>query len=123
MSHGFSMKSRAPRRIASTAFSTLPHAVITTVGQRGVERLELRDQLESLAAGGGVARVVEVEQHGVEVGGLDGREHAGGRGGGLDVVALALEQQAERLADVGLVVRDEDVGGGGGGYRHGRVTM
>ena len=32
LSHGFSMKSRAPRRIASTALSTLPHAVITTAG-------------------------------------------------------------------------------------------
>src|SRR5437667_4533349 len=31
-SHGFWMKSRAPRRMASTASSTLPHAVITTTG-------------------------------------------------------------------------------------------
>ena len=31
-SHGFWTKSRAPRRIASTATSTLPHAVITTTG-------------------------------------------------------------------------------------------
>ncbi len=31
-SHGFCTKSRAPRRIASTASSTLPHAVITTTG-------------------------------------------------------------------------------------------
>ncbi len=32
LSHGFWMKSRAPRRIASTATSTDPHAVITTTG-------------------------------------------------------------------------------------------
>src|SRR5579864_8289804 len=32
LSHGFWMKSRAPRRMASTASSTLPHAVITTIG-------------------------------------------------------------------------------------------
>ncbi len=31
-SHGFWTKSRAPRRIASTASSTLPQAVITTTG-------------------------------------------------------------------------------------------
>ena len=31
-SHGFWIKSRAPRRIASTAISTLPHAVITMTG-------------------------------------------------------------------------------------------
>ena len=33
LSQGFSMKSRAPRRIASTASSTLPQAVITTTGR------------------------------------------------------------------------------------------
>jgi hypothetical protein len=32
-SHGFWTKSRAPRRIASTATSTLPHAVMTTTGR------------------------------------------------------------------------------------------
>ena len=37
LSHGFWTKSRAPRRIASTARSTLPQAVITTTGSVGVE--------------------------------------------------------------------------------------
>jgi hypothetical protein len=35
LSHGFWMKSRAPRRIASTATSTLPQAVMTTTGSVG----------------------------------------------------------------------------------------
>ena len=35
LSHGFCTKSRAPRRIASTASSTLPQAVITTTGSVG----------------------------------------------------------------------------------------
>ena len=35
LSHGFSTKSRAPRLIASTATSTLPHAVMTTTGSVG----------------------------------------------------------------------------------------
>ena len=35
LSHGFWMKSRAPRRMASTAISTLPQAVITTTGSVG----------------------------------------------------------------------------------------
>ena len=35
LSQGFWMKSRAPRRIASTATSTLPQAVITTTGSVG----------------------------------------------------------------------------------------
>jgi hypothetical protein len=80
-------------------------------GQRRIERLDLGDQLQPLAAGGGVAGVVEVEQHGVEIGGLQGRQHRRGRAGGLDGVAFALEQQAQRLADVRLVVGDEDARG------------
>ncbi len=35
LSHGFSMKSPAPRRSAFTANGTLPHAVITTTGNSG----------------------------------------------------------------------------------------
>ena len=35
LSHGFWMKSRAPRRMASTAISTLPQAVMTTTGSVG----------------------------------------------------------------------------------------
>ena len=35
LSHGFSTKSRAPRRIASTASSIVPHAVIATTGSSG----------------------------------------------------------------------------------------
>ncbi len=89
-------------------------------GQRAVERLELGYQLESLASGRGIARVVKVEQDGVEIRRLDGGKDRGGRSRGVDGVALALEQQPERLTDVGLIVRDEHVGDGGGvGGRHG----
>jgi hypothetical protein len=35
LSQGFCTKSRAPRRMASTATSTLPHAVMTTTGSVG----------------------------------------------------------------------------------------
>ena len=85
---------------------------MTTTGSVGVERLELGDELEALAAGRRVARVVQVEQHRVEVARCERREHRRRRAGRLDLVALALEQQAERLEDVGLIVGDEDVGGG-----------
>ena len=46
LSHGFWTKSRAPRRIASTATSTLPHAVITTTGSVASSALQLREQVE-----------------------------------------------------------------------------
>ena len=88
--------------------------------QGGVQGLKLGDQLQPFAAGGGIAGVVEVEQHGIEVGGLSRGEHAGRGGGGVDRVALALQQQPQRLADVGLVVRDEHVSWRGCGRgRHG----
>jgi hypothetical protein len=78
-SHGFCTKSRAPRRIASTATSTLPQAVITDHRQRRVERLQPAQQVHALAARGGVARVVEVDQHDVELARL-GRGQAPRRG-------------------------------------------
>ena len=50
MSHGFSMKSRAPRRIASTALSTLPTVVMTAWGsvEKAVEAMRrgARDFIE-----------------------------------------------------------------------------
>ena len=92
-------KSRAPRRIASTARSTLPQAVITTTGSVGSSACRRVEQVEALRARGGVARVVEVHQHDVELARLDrAPRQRGGRGRGLEVEALALEQQAQRLA-------------------------
>ena len=74
-SHGFWTKSRAPRRIASTATSTLPQAVITTTGSVAIVRAELRQQVEPFLARGRVARVVEIHQHGVEFVGVDRLEN------------------------------------------------
>ena len=61
-SHGFWTKSRAPRRIASTATSTLPHAVITTTGSGVSSCCSLREQVEPFLARRGVARVVQIHQ-------------------------------------------------------------
>ncbi len=62
LSHGFCTKSRAPRRIASTATSTLPHAVITTTGSVGSSAWMRGQQVEPLAPRRRVARVVQVDQ-------------------------------------------------------------
>ena len=74
------MKSRAPRRIASTARSTLPQAVITTTGKRRIGGANARQQVQTFAAGGCIASVVEIDQHDVEFVRVDGSEHTFGRG-------------------------------------------
>ena len=70
-------RSRArPRRMASTASSTLPQAVITTTGSVASSACRRVEQVQPLLARGGVARVVEVHQHGVELARLERRDHA-----------------------------------------------
>ena len=108
LSHGFWMKSRAPRRIASTATSTLPQAVITTTGSVGIDALDARQQVEPLFARRRVARVVQVDQRDVELARFDRGEHAGRGGRGLEREAFGLEQQPQRLEHVRLIVGDQD---------------
>ena len=108
LSHGFSTKSRAPRRIASTARCTDPHAVITTTGIDASAVVDAPQQLEAFFARRGVAGVVEVDQHDVVVA-LPKRGHHGGRRfDQVDQVALGLEQQAQGFEHVALVVGDEE---------------
>src|SRR5437016_13046162 len=78
---------------------------------RGVEPLEPREQLESFRPGRRVAGVVQVDQEGVEVAGVQGGQHGARRGGGLHLVAFTLEEQLEGFEDVRFVVGDEDPGG------------
>jgi hypothetical protein len=77
-------------------------------GEGGVDRLELRQQVHALAAGGRVAGVVEVHEDDVDLPRFDGGEHGGRRVGRLEEEALRLEQEAQRLEDVGLIVGGED---------------
>ena len=72
------MKSRAPRRIASTATSTVPQAVITTTGSDSSASVDALQQVEAFLARGGVARVVEVHQDHVEVLQLERAQDCGG---------------------------------------------
>jgi len=65
------MKSRAPRRMASTASSTEPQAVMTITDSVASRSWDAVQQIEPLLSGGGIARVVEVDQHGVEIARLD----------------------------------------------------
>jgi hypothetical protein len=102
------MKSRAPRRIASTASSTDPHAVITITGSVESRRLNAVEQVEPFLPGGGVARVIEVHQHDVEVARLHGVDGRRRRVDALGLIAFALDQEAQGFEDVGLIVRDQD---------------
>ena len=77
-SHGFCTKSRAPRRIASTATSTVPHAVITTTGRVASSARSCGEQVEALRPRRRVARVVEIDQCDVVLAALDGREDGAG---------------------------------------------
>src|ERR1019366_921914 len=68
------------------------------------------EEFESLLAAGGIARVVEVHEHEGELARLDRLEDGGGGFYGFNLVTLGLEQQAQGLKDVGLVVGNQDAG-------------
>ena len=97
-------------------------------GHGRVELLEPREQREAFFARRGVARVVQIDQRDVEIARVDGGQHAGRRRRRFDVAAFRLEQQPQRLEDVGLVVGDEESapststsGEAGAGARRGEI--
>ena len=102
------MKSRAPRRMASTARSTLPQAVITITGSIAIERLNLLEQLEPFLPGGGVARIVQIDDDEVEIFVLEAPQNFRRRFSRFDLVAFALQQQTQRFEHIRLVVGDQD---------------
>ena len=76
-------------------------------GQRRVESLDAREQVEAFLARGRIARVVQIDERDVELARLDGREHPGRRRRRLELESLGLEQQPQRFEDIGLVVGDQ----------------
>src|SRR5881227_1016211 len=111
--------------VARAATHRLDGAVDTGPGghhddrRRRVEPLESREQVQPFRPGGRVARVVHVDQEGVEIALVESGKDGAGGSGALDLVALALEEELESFQDVLLIVGDEDAGGGGRGG-HGR---
>ena len=77
-----------------------------------VERLNPRQQVQPLLSRSGVARVVQVHQHSVEVARFERGEEVSGRRDRLGLVAFPFQQQAQRLAHVGLIVGDQHARGG-----------
>ena len=77
-------------------------------GQAGIERLDVREQIEALFAGSGVAGVVQVDQDGVVFARTERRKYRAGRADRFDGEAFRLQHQAKRFAHVGLIVGDQD---------------
>ena len=77
-------------------------------GERGVEGLDLGEQVEAFLAGSSVAGVVEIHDEKVEILGSEGVEDGGWGSCLFGLIALALEKQTEGFEDVDLVVCDQD---------------
>ena len=77
-------------------------------GKRAVFRADIGKQIETFLAGRGVARVVQIHQQAVKLARFERGKNGGRRRDGLGVEAFAFQQQAESLANVRLVVSDQD---------------
>ncbi len=73
--------------------------------QSAIEHLNPREQVKPLLARRRISRVVQVHQDRVKFPRFDGAQYLRGRGHALGFIPLALQQQAQSIADVRLVVR------------------
>ena len=90
--------------------------------QRAVERHQPVQQVQPFLSRGGVPRIVQVHDHGVEVARFDGLQNACGGIYGLRLVALSLDQEAQRFQHIRLVVGNQDARHVGIGQSHGGVN-
>ena len=102
------MKSRAPRRIASTASSTLPHAVITMTGRLLSSATISREKVQAFLTRSGVARVVQIDQQRVVRIRCQCLPDLSGRLGAIHPITLGMKQQLESLENMRLIVRREN---------------
>ena len=82
-----------------------------------VHGLHTREQIHAFLSGSGIALVIEVHQDNVELVALQGLKHGGGIVGRFGVKAFSLEQQAQGLAHVLLVVCNKDANAVAGSRR------
>ena len=66
------------------------------------------EEIETFLAGGGIAGVIQIHHDRVEVARFDGIDDAGRRVDGFSLIALSLNQEAERLQHIRLVVGYQD---------------
>ena len=116
-------KARVVPRLGDEILRAAPHGLDRHVNtrprghdddrQRGVDSLNLVEEIEALLAGGGVARVIKIHQHERKVARLDRLDDRGGRFHRLDLVTLRLQQKTQRFENVSLVVGNENPEGRG----------
>ena len=99
--------------------STLPHPVITTIGSALSMARTLRDELQPFSPRGRIPAIVQIHQQQIERALAQAIEHRLGGADELGFVAFAGEQPAKGLEHVGLIVGDQDAGGGLGTNGHG----
>ena len=126
------VQQRDERRVVPGLLNEVPHAAAHGLDrevdraparhhddrQRAVERLQARQEIDPFAARRGVAGVVQIHQHQIEPGLLHGGEGGFGRMHCVDVHPFRLQQQAERVDEIRLIVGDQYPGGHGAGGRH-----
>ena len=78
--------------------------------QRRILGLQPREQVEPFLARRRIARVIQIDERGVEVRFGDGREHGGRRRHGLHLEPLALQEQLKGFENVALIVGKKDAG-------------
>ncbi len=71
---------------------------------------ELRNQIEPLPAGRGIARVIQVDQNQIELLALRFRDHGVGGTRHRRLKALVFQKELQRQQDFILVVGDQDLG-------------
>ena len=76
--------------------------------ERRVVPAQLRQEIEALLAGRRVARVVQVHQHDVVLVAVDRLQDRRRRPGRIDLEPLGLQQQAQRLEHIRLIIGDEN---------------
>ncbi len=107
-------------RLLDEIASAAPHGLDGElhVGPRGhhdhrqiaVDADNLGKQRETFLPGGGIARVVQVDEHGVVVVERQRLAHQGGRAGRIDLVSLSGQQQLDGVEDVLLIVGGQHPG-------------
>ncbi len=76
--------------------------------QHGVDGADARKQVQPFLPRRGVARVVQIHDHDVEIARFKRRNNRRGRSDRVDLIAFALQQQAQRFQNVGLIVGDQN---------------
>ena len=85
--------------------------------RRAFDGLQPREKIEPFLSARGVAGVIEINEDEAEFLFADGRQRGLGRVDEHRRVALAFQEEAQRLAHGGLIVGDENARSRGGGKR------